>query len=86
MKAFAALSVLGLVVATPAPLQERDVQTVHLTFHGGPASYSMAFPADGKVYQTSMFFFHSSLSFSICSLIPLSLLPLPLPVPVPCVN
>ena len=62
MKAFAALSVLGLVAATPAPLQERDVQTVHLTFHGGPASYSMAFPADGKVYQTSMFFFHSSLS------------------------
>ena len=64
MKAFAALSVLGLVVATPAPLQERDVQTVHLTFHGGPASYSMAFPADGKVYQTSMFLFFLFFSFS----------------------
>jgi len=41
----------GLVSASP--LSERDVQTVHLTFHGGPASYTMAFPADGKVYQTS---------------------------------
>lgn len=53
MKAFATLALLGLAAASP--LQERDVQTVHLTFHGGPASYSMAFPADGKVYKTSMF-------------------------------
>lgn len=43
-------------VASARPAEQRDeqVQTVHLTFHGGPANYEMAFPADGKVYQTSM--------------------------------
>lgn len=53
---FKAISVvalaLGLAVASPI-LEERDVQTVHLTFHGGPAQYSMAFPADGQIYPTS---------------------------------
>jgi hypothetical protein len=46
---------LGLLASASAiPLEERDdVQTVHLTFHGGPAEYSMAIPADGTVYPTS---------------------------------
>lgn len=51
-----ALALVGLVSAlaveprdTPAP------QTVHLTFHGGPAQYSMAFPADGVKRDTSQY-------------------------------
>jgi len=45
---------LALGLAAASPIEERDTpQTVHLTFHGGPASYSMAFPADGNVYPTS---------------------------------
>ncbi|KAK1542353.1 hypothetical protein CPAR01_05740 [Colletotrichum paranaense] len=36
------------------PLEDRDApQTVHLTFHGGPASYEMTIPADGQVYPTN---------------------------------
>ncbi|KAK0735923.1 hypothetical protein B0T18DRAFT_423339, partial [Schizothecium vesticola] len=31
----------------------RPPQTVHLTFHGGPASYSLSFPADGVIRQTN---------------------------------
>jgi hypothetical protein len=47
-------SALGLLASASAiPLEERDVQTVHLTFHGGPAEYSLAIPADGVVYPTS---------------------------------
>jgi hypothetical protein len=48
-------SALGLLASVSAvPIEERDdAQTVHLTFHGGPATYSMAFPADGTVYPTS---------------------------------
>jgi hypothetical protein len=47
---------LGLLASTSAmPLEERDdVQTVHLTFHGGPAEYSLAIPADGSFHATSM--------------------------------
>lgn len=46
---------LGLMAGVSAiPLEERqDVQTVHLTFHAGPAEYSLALPADGSVHQTS---------------------------------
>ncbi|KAK0649855.1 hypothetical protein B0T16DRAFT_410792 [Cercophora newfieldiana] len=45
---------LALGLAAASPIEERNTpQTVHLTFHGGPASYSMAFPADGKVYPTN---------------------------------
>lgn len=46
---------LGLLASTSAmPLEERDdVQTVHLTFHGGPAEYSLAIPADGSFHATS---------------------------------
>ncbi|KAK5657556.1 hypothetical protein OQA88_3129 [Cercophora sp. LCS_1] len=52
MKLLALAMALGLAAASP--IEERDTpQTVHLTFHGGPASYSMAFPADGKVYPTN---------------------------------
>jgi len=46
---------LGLLASTSAmPLEERDdVQTVHLTFHGGPAEYSLAIPADGSFHATN---------------------------------
>ncbi|KAK6212545.1 hypothetical protein LQW54_005129 [Pestalotiopsis sp. IQ-011] len=46
---------LGLVATSGAQALEprADVQTVHLTFHGGPAQYSLAIPADGQVYQTN---------------------------------
>ncbi|KAK4238784.1 hypothetical protein C8A03DRAFT_43523 [Achaetomium macrosporum] len=55
MKYLATLaSALGLMASVSAiPLEERDVQTVHLTFHGGPAQYDMVFPADGTVYPTN---------------------------------
>lgn len=49
---FAATSIA--LVATANPLDARDdVQTVHLTFHGGPASYDMTIPANGKKFKTS---------------------------------
>ena len=48
-----ALVLSGTGLALPAAEQRDAVQTVHLTFHGGPASYEMAFPADGTVYPTS---------------------------------
>lgn len=51
---FASLSTI--LPALSHPLEERDgVQTVHLTFHGGPASYVLNIPADGQVYPTSLF-------------------------------
>ncbi|KAI1100366.1 hypothetical protein F4804DRAFT_319190 [Jackrogersella minutella] len=52
---------LGLIVSSSAhPLDERDVQVAHLTFHGGPASYDLAVPADGTVVNTN-----SDISISI---------------------
>lgn len=55
MKYITALtSALGLLAGAAAtPIEQRDVQTVHLIFHGGPAQYEMAFPADGNLYPTS---------------------------------
>ncbi|OTA52721.1 hypothetical protein K449DRAFT_427053 [Hypoxylon sp. EC38] len=48
------LFALGLVASSLAhPLDERDVQIAHLTFHGGPASYQLAVPADGTVVNTN---------------------------------
>ncbi|WYZ42477.1 hypothetical protein EsH8_VI_000176 [Colletotrichum jinshuiense] len=49
------LTILSLAPSSLAhPLEERDeVQTVHLTFHGGPASYDLAIPANGQVYPTN---------------------------------
>ncbi|KAL1841146.1 hypothetical protein VTJ49DRAFT_7371 [Mycothermus thermophilus] len=49
---------LGLFAwaASAMPLEERDdeaPQTVHLTFHGGPASYNLTLLADGNYYQTN---------------------------------
>lgn len=45
---------LGLVATSTAhPVEERDVQVAHLTFHGGPASYDLSVPADGSVVNTS---------------------------------
>lgn len=48
-----ALILSGTALALPAAEQRDTVQTVHLTFYGGPASYEMAFPADGTEYPTS---------------------------------
>ncbi|SPN99816.1 uncharacterized protein DNG_02668 [Cephalotrichum gorgonifer] len=53
------LSVLSVVafaaaaLARPGLEQRDDAQIVHLTFHGGPASYAMEFAADGVVHQTN---------------------------------
>ncbi|RYP55130.1 hypothetical protein DL768_000249 [Monosporascus sp. mg162] len=49
-------TILGLSLATASlskPLEDRQVQTVHLTFHGGPASYELAVPTDGTVIPTN---------------------------------
>ncbi|KAI1498310.1 hypothetical protein F5X99DRAFT_335008 [Biscogniauxia marginata] len=52
---------LSLVSCSLAhPLDGRDVQVAHLTFHGGAASYELSVPADGTVIQTN-----SDLSISI---------------------
>lgn len=51
-----AVGLLASVSATPVSsptIHERDVQTVHLTFHGGPAQYTLTLPADGTVHPTS---------------------------------
>ncbi|KAF4970247.1 hypothetical protein FZEAL_10082 [Fusarium zealandicum] len=40
-------------LARPNLIERDDVQTVHLTFHGGPASYEMTFPADGEPRKTN---------------------------------
>lgn len=60
------LAAVGL--ALPALEQRDGPQTVRLTFYGGPASYSMEFPADGVVRETSKsLFFSSSCSLSSSS-------------------
>lgn len=49
---------LSLFLTTPSlthPTEPRSFQTVHLTFHGGPASYDLTIPADGTQYPTSTF-------------------------------
>ncbi|GAB1318126.1 hypothetical protein MFIFM68171_08336 [Madurella fahalii] len=46
-------SALGLAAASVIPLEQRDVQTVHLKFRAGPAEYDMAFPADGAERLTN---------------------------------
>ncbi|KFY29445.1 hypothetical protein V493_02362 [Pseudogymnoascus sp. VKM F-4281 (FW-2241)] len=51
-----ALVLSGTALAFPAAEQfdtRDDVQTVHLKFHGGPASFEMAFPADGTMHPTN---------------------------------
>lgn len=50
------LTTLALAVglASAAAVEPRaPPQIVHLTFHGGPAEYSMTFPADGQKRNTS---------------------------------
>ncbi|KAL2193241.1 hypothetical protein P885DRAFT_81511 [Corynascus similis CBS 632.67] len=43
-----------LATASAIPVEERDdVQIVHLNFHGGPANYTLAIPADGSVHETN---------------------------------
>lgn len=66
-----ALGLAAVGFALPA-LEQRDApQTVRLTFYGGPASYSMEFPADGVVRKTSKSrFFFSSCSLSSSSSTP----------------
>jgi hypothetical protein len=52
----AALGLVSNVAAMPqAPVAARQVQypIVNMTFHGGPAQYSMSFIADGVTHQTS---------------------------------
>lgn len=49
------LSLTGAALARPKLESRDDVQTVHLTFHGGPASYDLSFAADGTKHDTSMF-------------------------------
>ncbi|KAI2615805.1 hypothetical protein GGS26DRAFT_454570 [Hypomontagnella submonticulosa] len=45
----------SLIVSSSArPAEEiPPVQVAHLTFHGGPASYDLAVPADGTVINTN---------------------------------
>lgn len=53
---FLSSAILSMSLATTAfasPLEGRQVQTAHLTFHGGPASYELAVPADGRLVPTS---------------------------------
>lgn len=50
--AFLTISMLTGALARPGVEFRDAVQTVHLTFHGGPASYTMSFPADGKTRAT----------------------------------
>jgi hypothetical protein len=51
---------LGLVASSLAqPLEDRDVQIAHLTFHGGPVSYDLAVPNDGTVVPTSKWQTHT---------------------------
>ncbi|KAF5577926.1 hypothetical protein FPANT_10197 [Fusarium pseudoanthophilum] len=54
MKLVPALLLLPLhsALALQGVHQQSDPQLVHLTFHGGLASYSMAFPADGSTRKT----------------------------------
>ncbi|KAM7213565.1 hypothetical protein V8F06_011062 [Rhypophila decipiens] len=53
MKSFTLLT-LGLGLVSAAAVEPRATpQTVHLTFHGGPAQYTMAFPADGVKRNTN---------------------------------
>ncbi|RYP59707.1 hypothetical protein DL771_010776 [Monosporascus sp. 5C6A] len=49
-------AILGLSLATASlsqPLEDRQTRIVHLTFHGGPASYQLDVPADGTVVPTN---------------------------------
>ena len=68
------LTAVGL--ALPTREQRDDPQIVRLTFHGGPASYSMEFPADGIFRNTSkpILFGLLFLSSSLLSLSPQLLL------------
>ncbi|KAF4993269.1 hypothetical protein FDECE_13475 [Fusarium decemcellulare] len=47
------VALFGGASALPNLNERAGVQTVHLTFHGGPASYKMTFPADGKTRKTN---------------------------------
>ncbi|GAP89451.1 hypothetical protein SAMD00023353_4000920 [Rosellinia necatrix] len=48
------IATLGLIAGTQAhPAVEARVAVAHLTFHGGPASYSLAVPADGRTVPTN---------------------------------
>ncbi|KXH62827.1 hypothetical protein CNYM01_03688 [Colletotrichum nymphaeae SA-01] len=55
MKFSALLTSISFILPSLShPLEDRDApQTVHLTFHGGPASYEMTIPADGQIYPTN---------------------------------
>ncbi|KAK7428108.1 hypothetical protein QQZ08_005347 [Neonectria magnoliae] len=57
---FLSISMLTGALARPGVESRDAAQTVHLTFHGGPASYKMSFPADGKTRAT-----HNDISVNI---------------------
>ena len=51
----ASLSLLAMSVLAYSSENTSDVQMVHLAFHGGPASYRMAMPANGHIFKTGSF-------------------------------
>ena len=69
---FIFFALLGLVAATPLTSKRADpfeFEQLSFTFAGGPASYTLNFPADGQTYYTSTLPLPFFLSF-----------PLPLPL------
>ncbi|RYO75388.1 hypothetical protein DL766_005616 [Monosporascus sp. MC13-8B] len=53
---FLKTAILGLSLATASlsqPLEDRQIQIIYFTFHGGPASYQLAVPDDGTVMPTN---------------------------------
>ena len=55
INAFLGLGLAASAIASPLEVLEtrQGVQVAHLTFHGGPASYSLDVPADGREVPTS---------------------------------
>ncbi|KAM5347170.1 hypothetical protein ACJ41O_010175 [Fusarium nematophilum] len=47
------IAIFASALARPGLVERDDVQTLHLTFHGGPASYELSFPADGRRRNTN---------------------------------
>lgn len=52
------IALTGLAAAAPNPFEKRTGtnptgQIAHMTFHGGPASYTLDVPANGQIIPTS---------------------------------
>ncbi|RYP08223.1 hypothetical protein DL764_002038 [Monosporascus ibericus] len=57
-------TVLGLSLAAASlsqPLEDRQIEVLFFTFHGGPASYELGVPADGTLIPTN----HNDFSVNI---------------------